>query len=449
MNAQAQKVSGKEKISYLLANIGNIPLMTLLTAFFMIFYTDVIGLNPAALATLYLISKIVDAVSDPIMGFFLDKFPVTKMGKFRPMLIFGSIICSINYALLWFGPVWFPQIKYVVVYVTYLLLGWTFDVMDISLNSLLPVMTAEPKERNTLSFIKAMGYAFGGLIIAVGGPMIVASGTLESYYVLIFGSLAIVLVCSIVGALGVKERVSFEGSEEENYSIREMLKFLACAPVAVTFISSLIGAIGSQMASGANTYFYTYLIGDLKVMSAITLISLIGLVPGMIASPILANKLGKKKVYVIGSTIALIGTTVRLLAPTSLPLLYATSIFGSIGAGLVGTLGYGIQADNTMYVQYQTGRRAEGAIASLSSLISKMGQGIGGAIPGYILALTGYVKGAEVQAQSAQTGIILCVIIIPAVLSLISLVIFAKGYTLDKQQIEDISSAISVGRHLS
>lgn len=96
------------KNQYFFANIGNIPLMTLLSTFFLIFYTDVVGLDPAALATLFLISKVVDGISDPLMGFLLDKFPITKMGKFRPMLMLGTVICVINYILLWFGAVWSP-----------------------------------------------------------------------------------------------------------------------------------------------------------------------------------------------------------------------------------------------------------------------------------------------------------------------------------------------------
>ena len=70
--------------------------MTLLSTFFLIFYTDVVGLDAGALATLFLISKIMDGISDPVMGFILDKFPVRKMGKFRPMLILGTVICVTN-----------------------------------------------------------------------------------------------------------------------------------------------------------------------------------------------------------------------------------------------------------------------------------------------------------------------------------------------------------------
>lgn len=101
--SKKQKVSIVEKMGLFMVCAGNIPLMGLLSGFFMIYYTNVVGLEPAALATLFLISKVVDGISDPIMGYFLDKFPVTKMGKFRPMIILGTIICVINYILLWFA----------------------------------------------------------------------------------------------------------------------------------------------------------------------------------------------------------------------------------------------------------------------------------------------------------------------------------------------------------
>ena len=188
-----QKVSIVEKMGLFMVCAGNIPLMSLLSGFFMIFYTNVVGLDPAALATLFLISKVVDGISDPVMGYLLDKFPVTKMGKFRPMIILGTIVCVINYILLWFGAVWSPVGKYVIVYATYLLLGWTFDVMDISKNSLIPVMSADDKERNSLSFFNVLGTMVGAAVLGVLGPVIVAEGTLQSYYVLIFGSMAMVL----------------------------------------------------------------------------------------------------------------------------------------------------------------------------------------------------------------------------------------------------------------
>lgn len=431
-----------ETLCFLLCNIGNIPLMILLSTFFLIFYTDVVGLDPGKLATLFLISKIVDGISDPIMGYLLDRFPVTRHGKFRPILIIGTLICVANYILLWFGAVWVPAGQYVVVYITYLLLGWTFDIMDISLNSLLPVMTAEPKERNTLSLTKMIGYVGGAIAISVLGPVIVADGTLNSYYKLIFGAMAVVLVGSIVGALGVKERVTFKGDPSEKYGFKDLLSFLTAKPILITFIAALIYGIGTQLQSGANAYFYTYIMGDLSLLAGVSGMSIAGMLPAMILSPVIANKIGKKKVYVLGLIIAAAGYAVRFLNLTSLPLLYVSAVIVSMGGGFTATLMYGIQADNTTFIQYKTGKRAEAAVASLSSFISKVGQGIAGALPGYVLAATGFVAKAAQQNASVTSGIMACVVVVPMVLCLTSLLIFGIGYNLTKKDVDEMTVAI-------
>lgn len=449
METTNQRVGIGEKISYFFANIGNIPLMTLLSTFFLIFYTDVVGLDPAALATLFLISKVVDGISDPLMGFLLDKFPITKMGKFRPMLMLGTVICVINYILLWFGAVWSPVGQYAIVYITYILLGWTFDIMDISLNSLLPLMSADNRERNKLSLIKAVAYMAGSMGLSVVGPLIVASQTLESYYVLIFGSMAVVLVCSIGGALGVKERVSFQGTEEEKYKIKDLVKFLFSKPVIVTFAASFLYLVGTMTAMGANSYYFTYLMGDMALMAGVSGVTLLGQVPGMIVAPLLANKIGKKKVFAAGIFLATIGPALRLIAPVSLPMTYVGSMIASIGAGFAMPLMYGIQADNTMYVQYTTGKRAEAAIASLSSFITKVGQGVAGAIPGYVLAACGFVSGAATQPDSIKTGIIICVLVLPTILGMIGALVFTFGYKLEKKDVDEMAAAIARGENIA
>ena len=68
MKAKSQKIGALEKVSFFLANVGNIPLMSLLSSFFTLFYNTIVGLDPAALGTLFLISKVADGISDPIMG---------------------------------------------------------------------------------------------------------------------------------------------------------------------------------------------------------------------------------------------------------------------------------------------------------------------------------------------------------------------------------------------
>ena len=99
------KIKMREKLSFAMANFGNIPVMTLINGYLLIFYTNICGLSPAACATLFLIARFLDAINDPLVGFMIDHLPTRKMGHFRPTLILGTILCSANFLLLWFGPI--------------------------------------------------------------------------------------------------------------------------------------------------------------------------------------------------------------------------------------------------------------------------------------------------------------------------------------------------------
>ena len=102
-----------------------------------------------------------DGLNDPIVGFLIDHRKTTKMGHFRPTLIMGAILCGLNFMLLWMGPYIATGRKLFIAYVSYLLIGIIFPIMDISLNSMLPVMTADASERNTLSSIKGITLLLG------------------------------------------------------------------------------------------------------------------------------------------------------------------------------------------------------------------------------------------------------------------------------------------------
>lgn len=436
-------VTFREKVAFGMTNIGNIPLMTLLSSYLLLFYTTVLDMDPAKIATMFLISKVMDGISDPVMGFLIDRYPSNKLGKFRPILILGTIICSINYALLWFGPAWFPSAKYLVAYITYLLLGWTFDIMDIPLNSMLPVMTDNLKQRNTLSLIKSLCYGVGMMAVSVVAPMIVAEATLENYYTLIFGALAVVLVFSIVGSLGLKERIKFSNENENKYSFKELLQFFAMGPVLAFFLVDFIVNIAGNLVTAASTYFYTYIMGDLTLASTMSLLTMIG--GNVMYIAILFNvpgKLGKRIVTGVGLLLTGAAYLMRLIDPTNFMLLVIALNIVSLGGGFEGLLKYGIQADNTNYIEYKTGKHAESAVASLSSFTTKVAQGVGGAIPGYVLAATGWVSAESAMTESVLGGILACNTWIPAAMYLVSGIMMLVWYKLDGKQLEEINVAL-------
>ena len=430
------KIKMREKLSFAMANFGNIPIMTLINGYLLIFYTNICGLSPAACATLFLIARFLDAINDPLVGFIIDHLPTRKMGHFRPTLILGTILCSVNFLLLWFGPMLSTSGKLAIAYVSYILLGVLFPVMDISLNSLLPVMTEDMKERNSLSTIKGLAYVIGALVIGVAAPLILGDTSNKQGYInLVLIMTAVIFFFSIIGTMGVKERV--KPQMENSYSVKELFKILSQKPVYITFLAVLLYSIGSNIVNAANTYFYTYIFEDLTLASIITLITCVTVFPATMVIGNLIGRFGKKKMYAIGLALAGLTPIIRLLDVRSIPLLIVSVLIAGIGAGFAAHLNYGIQADNTDYIEESMGIRAEGAVASLSSFVSKCAMGIGGAIPGYLLQLAGFDSKAAVQNDDVINVIVLCVLILPAIVNVVAIVIFSKGYPITKEKLNE------------
>lgn len=430
------KIKMREKLSFAMANFGNIPIMTLINGYLLIFYTNICGLSPAACATLFLIARFLDAINDPLVGFIIDHLPTRKMGHFRPTLILGTILCSVNFLLLWFGPMLSTSGKLAIAYVSYILLGVLFPVMDISLNSLLPVMTEDMKERNSLSTIKGLAYVIGALVIGVAAPLILGDTSNKQGYInLVLIMTAVIFFFSIIGTMGVKERV--KPQMENCYSVKELFKILSQKPVYITFLAVLLYSIGSNIVNAANTYFYTYIFEDLTLASIITLITCVAVFPATMVIGNLIGRFGKKKMYAIGLALAGLAPIIRLLDVRSIPLLIVSVLIAGIGAGFAAPLNYGIQADNTDYIEVSMGIRAEGAVASLSSFVSKCAMGIGGAIPGYLLQLAGFDSKAAVQNDDVINVIVLCVLILPAIVNVVAIVIFSKGYPITKEKLNE------------
>lgn len=430
------KIKMREKLSFAMANFGNIPIMTLINGYLLIFYTNICGLSPAACATLFLIARFLDAINNPLVGFIIDHLPTRKMGHFRPTLILGTILCSVNFLLLWFGPMLSTSGKLAIAYVSYILLGVLFPVMDISLNSLLPVMTEDMKERNSLSTIKGLAYVIGALVIGVAAPLILGDTSNKQGYInLVLIMTAVIFFFSIIGTMGVKERV--KPQMENSYSVKELFKILSQKPVYITFLAVLLYSIGSNIVNAANTYFYTYIFEDLTLASIITLITCVAVFPATMVIGNLIGRFGKKKMYAIGLALAGLAPIIRLLDVRSIPLLIVSVLIAGIGAGFAAPLNYGIQADNTDYIEVSMGIRAEGAVASLSSFVSKCAMGIGGAIPGYLLQLAGFDSKAAVQNDDVINVIVLCVLILPAIVNVVAIVIFSKGYPITKEKLNE------------
>ena len=442
------RTSAREKLAYFCVNAGNIPVMSLLSGFLSIYYVSVIGLDLARVATMFLISRLFDAFTDPISGFFIDRLPTRKGGKFRPVLVLGVLICAVNYLLLWLGPAWAApgamRVKYVLAYVSFLLLGWTFDIMDIPLNSLLPVMTDDVGDRQKLAVIKNMGSSVGALAVGLIAPMAVGGGnaTAGQYRVLVLGVVSAVLLLSLFGVSGIRERVRAGARGRRGYGVKNLLGFLTVGPALVFFLVDMLVCMSNYMNATSYPYFFRYIVGDGTRQAALSTWAYAGTALAYLAIFAGAQKkLGNRLLCAIGLFVNGACFAARYFAADRPALFTLLTVLGTAGT-FSQIVKYSIQADNTNYVEYVTGLHGEGGIASLSSFISKAGQAIGGALPGYVLASTGFVAEQGVRTDAQARAIIGCASWIPGLILILAGALMLFFYKLSPEKLQEVNRSV-------
>lgn len=412
--------------------------MTTVNSFLLIFYTDVVGLNPAAVGTLFLIARVLDGLNDPLIGYVIDHLPYTRWGRFRPYLVLASLVCSLNFVLLWWGPSMASSGKLLIAYITYLTLGLTFPFMDLPLGALLPAMTADSDERNSISGIK--GVAFLITYTAVTALTIPLVDSFDSpadgwRYTMIFYAVLIFLITS-AGTWGVKERVM--PKREGRYVFSDLYTILFnTRPLGVILLSTIAVNIGVGLSGGTAIFYYTYNLGNAEYFSWSGLVTLPAVLIGVAIFYAYGNLIEKRNFMVIFLGLAALGVGIRIFLPYSAIFWIMLSVFiSAVGTGGAIPLIFSMIGDAVDYTEWKHGYRAEGAVAAVQTFTQKTGLGLGGAIPGYVLAVSGYKANVE-QADSALIGILLTTTILPFGFYLLAAFIF-RVYSIDSKLLSQI-----------
>ena len=417
----------KRNISYLFINIGNIPIMTLVGSFLAIYYVDVLGIDEYSVGTMFLVARIFDGINDPVIGGFIDRARGEKLSQLKKFLIAGTLICSLNYLILWIGPaVVSGNAKIIVAYISYLLLGITFPVMDISLNSMIPVLSTSAADRDTLSSIKVIGYGAGTLLIEILVPIIIsfAGASKLSYIIITLAVVFVVIILSLSGTNGLNtpcEKRETKIANGEKNSFSAFIRVMEERNVLTVFLSGMCFYTGNAALAVSNTYYAAYCLGDMKFLAYMTAATYALEMFVILLVPIFTQ------LFACALLTAGAGLMIRFIPwPGELAgfaaLLVSSAIFGT-GYGFVMILFYSIQACNVDCVFRNSKIEAEGTIAALMSMVNKIGKGIGGALPLYIL-------GAMQVGGNVYSKLSLRIIdgLMPALLMITGAVIFMIGY---------------------
>lgn len=450
----------KEKIGYGFGDMASSMFWKIFGMYLLFFYTDVFGLAPAAVGTMFLITRIWDSFLDPVIGVIADRTE-SRWGKFRPYLLYVALPFGIIGVLTFTTPHLSPSGKLVYAYVTYTLMMMVYSAINVPYASLLGVMSPNPQDRTTLSSYR-MFFAYLGSFIALMliEPLVEffsRHGSVQQswqYSVAVIAAMCVVLFLACFAL--TKERV--KPIHEEKHSLKEdLLDLCKNGPWWILLGAGIAALIFNSIRDGATIYYFKYYVLETSsfqiaslgvTVTWTSLYLMLGQASNMLgvalAAPV-ANHIGKKNTYILAMAIAtVLSIAFYWFTPGQLVLIFVFQALISVCAGIIFPLLWSMYADIADYSELKCGRRATGLIFSSSSMSQKLGWTLGGALTGWLLGYFGF-QANVVQTETAVVGIKMMLSFLPAIGTVLS-IIFIAFYPLSEKKVKEITAELEEER---
>ncbi len=459
-----------EKIGYGFGDLSSSMFWKIFTYYLPFFYSNVFGLTLADAALLVLVTKIWDAVSDPIMGIIADRTS-TKWGKYRPYLLWTALPFAVAGVLLFTTPNTDSYThKLIWAYVTYILMMTVYTLINVPYGAMLGVMTSDSKERTIFSSYR-MFFAYGGSFVALAifeplrnwfggwfGATDVATSPQAWQYAMIVVA-ALCLFFFVLCFLMTKERVSTVAANESasTSGISSDLKALVSnKPWWILLGVSIAVLLFNSIRGGAAAYYFADRMGDGLLGSLLgsniyltcALFLAVGEVSNMLGVVVavpLSKKIGKKNAYIAAIALAGVFSVIFYFLTSDSMFNYwmvlVVQIIISVGAGVTLPLVWSMFADVADYSELENGHSSIGLIFSSSSMSQKMGGAFGTYLVLWLLAMYGYQTPVEsvavVQSEQTLMGLNALMSWIPALACFLGVVIMML-YPLNEQKMESV-----------
>ena len=460
------------KIGYGSGDIAGNVIYALLSAFVMIFLTDTVEMNAGIIGSLIAASKLLDGVSDIFFGVLIDKTS-TKMGKARPWMFYGYFGCAICLVAIFCIPANISAFaRYTWFFVAYTVLNAGFyTANNIAYSALTALITKNNQERVEMGSIRFM-FAFGTsmLIQTITISFVAAFGGGAAAWRTVAIIYAVVgLISNTISVMSVRELSPEElaGNEinpvvydkqikegeleqvaeelkgeaqtgEEKYSLGAAFKLLVQNKYYLMIVVSYLLMQIYSATLNMGIYFMSYVLKNANLLGVFSWAINIPMIVGLLMTPMLVQKWGgmfrlNKMGYIIGSLGRILVVVAGYMG--SVPLMLASTAIAALGMSpLQGNMN-ALIATCSEYTYLTTGKRVDGTMYSCTSFGTKVGGGIGTAVAGWLLALSGYVGGAEVQSAACMNMLHILYLWMPMVLTIL-ITLILRGLNVEKAVVE-------------
>lgn len=399
-------ISRSEKVAYSLGDVASNLVFQVVLLYLAFFYTDQMGLEPADVGMLFLVVRVIDAVTDPLLGYVADRTR-SRWGAYRPYIWGGAIPLGICFALVFIVPDYDYAGRLVYAYITYSLMMMAYTAVNIPYSALAAVISPDPRDQVSIQSYRFIGAMLGGIIVtAVMGPLV-------DYFAFIDfagGYFIPVTLMAIVGVVlfwlcfrGTRERVVVR--IEPGHTLTEDIQALwRNHHWRLIALMALLLLTGNVIKTTLVIYYLRYFLAMGDHVSVVLAAGMLMNLLGCFAVNLLPKHYDKAKVLGTIMTATAVVSSLAILAPS-------TNAYAGIGGYLLwcfvfqshAPIFWAMITETARYGEAKTGIRQAGVVVSTVIFMIKVGVAIGGALAVWVLMLADYEAGSVLTDESKAT----------------------------------------------
>lgn len=446
----------REYVGYALGDTASNFFFQTFNIFLIYYFVDVWGIPAAAIATMMLVTRLWDAINDPMMGLIADRTR-SRWGKFRPYLLWGAIPYGVCGYLLFAGPDLSATGKLIYAYVTYTLMLMAYTVINVPYSSLLGVISPSSRTRGVASSFRFVGAFTGGFLVSLlCRPLVKHLGggndVLGFQYTIAIFAVASVVMFWICFAT-TRERVTPPPQQKTNVRA-ELGELLRNRPWLMLLIATIFSTTFIALRQGSTIFYFKYVVGDdgtpilfgtLDRSTVFLSTGMLGQILGTMSLGFIVRRVDKKKLAAVLSWVTGISFAVFFVLPAdNFWLLVAVNALGTFCMGPTSALTWAMYGDVADYGEWKFGRRSTALVYSASLFSIKTGIMMGGFLVPVFLGKFGFVSNAA-QTATALLGITLAFSVMPGLFAALKGVAIWL-YPLDQRRVDEIERDLAARR---
>ena len=455
------RVRFSEKIGYGFGDMASSMFWKVFSYYLPFFYSNVFGLTLDQVALLLIVTRVWDAVSDPMMGMIADRTQ-TRWGKYRPYLLFMAVPFALCGVLLFTTPDWDPQAKLIYAYVSYILMMTVYTGINVPYGAMLGVMTDSGTEKTAFSSYR-MFFAYVGsfVVLFMWEPLVgffSSTMTLQGSWQAAMAVVAAICVLLFGLTFGMtRERVTTPASGSVMQDLKSLFRN---APFWILVLAALCSNLFMTLRGSTVAYFFkdyipqgaSLVVGGFSMLFYAGIFLSVGEISNMVGvacTAKLSERIGKKNTFLYSMLILAMLSTAFFFIPVTQAgyvMMLLLQVLISVFTGVISPLLWSMYADVADYSEHRYGSASTGLIFSSSSMAQKFGGAFGGAMVMWLLAAFGYQTAeGSIQTTDALEGLNLLMSIIPAGIAVVAMIVI-WFYPLTSEKMAEVERELKAKR---